>query len=278
MTELETLLSAVNQIAIRAGQEIMAVYNREGSIAVQTKGDDSPLTEADTAANAVIVRELAALNPDIPIMSEETAVTPYETRKKWGEYWLVDPLDGTKEFLHRNDEFTVNIALIKNGEPILGVVYAPALGATWTGIVGKGAWKQVEGQEPVSISISSLGSVDGKKIRVVASRRHGGEALEGLLARLGNLFAEVELVNMGSSLKICVLAEGNADLYPRLAPTSEWDTAAAQAVLVAAGGAITKTNLETLRYNTKESVLNPFFLALGDTEFDWKNTLGEMPA
>lgn len=256
----------------------MAVYNRSGDISVQTKSDDSPLTEADTKANAVIVRELQKLTPTIPIMSEETAITPFETRSQWSEYWLVDPLDGTKEFLNRNDEFTVNIALISKGEPVMGVVHAPALGTTWTGISGTGAWKQVQGQERQAIAISAMSPDSQQKIRVVASRRHGGEALEGMLTRLGQLFQEVELVSMGSSLKICVLAEGGADLYPRLAPTSEWDTGAAQAVLVAAGGVVTRTNLEPLRYNTKAEVLNPFFLAIGDPHYDWKETLGELPA
>lgn len=277
MTELAVLLNAVDEIAKRAGQQIMEVYNRSGSISVQTKSDDSPLTEADTKANAVIVRELQALTPHIPIMSEETAITPFETRGQWREYWLVDPLDGTKEFVNRNDEFTVNIALIREGEPIMGVVHAPALNSTWLGVAGQGAWKQVGDHKRESIEISEMSTHSSQKIRVVASRRHGGEALEGMLARLGELFEEVELVSMGSSLKICVLAEGKADLYPRLAPTSEWDTGAAQAVLVAAGGLITRTNLEPLRYNTKEEVLNPFFLAIGDPNHDWRHTLGELP-
>ncbi|MDX1491664.1 MAG: 3'(2'),5'-bisphosphate nucleotidase CysQ [Pseudohongiellaceae bacterium] len=274
MTDLKTLLDSVQQIAIDAGEKIMEVYERDGSIDVQSKGDDSPLTEADTKANALITKQLRSLTPDIPIMSEEEAITPYETRRQWQEYWLVDPLDGTKEFINRNGEFTVNIALIRAGQPVLGVVFAPVLQLSWLGVAGEGAWKQEGAASRQAIGVAKMGA---DKIRVVASRRHGGEALEEMLLRLKDLFKEVELVNMGSSLKICILAEGKADLYPRLAPTSEWDTAAAQAVLAAAGGEVTRTNLEALRYNTKESVLNPFFLALGDTAYDWRNALGELP-
>src|SRR5690606_20541590 len=162
------------------------------------------------------------LAPEIPVLSEESVTIPWETRQQWGEYWLVDPLDGTKEFLNRNDEFTVNIALIRNGVPVLGVVHAPALNRTWRGLVGVGAWKQQGEEAPQSIAVKALpANCKEEVITVVASRRHGGEALQGLLASLADHFQTVREVNMGSSLKICLVAEGSADIYPRLAPTSE---------------------------------------------------------
>lgn len=276
MTDELSLLAAVAGIARRAGVEILDVYRRSGEIISQAKSDDSPLTEADTRANALIVRELQKLTPSIPLLSEEAALPPYAQRKQWREYWLIDPLDGTKEFINRNDEFTVNIALVRGGAPVLGVVHAPALAKTWTGLLGSGAWKQegngslqAIGTAPMAVACSS------GKIRVVASRRHGGEALQGMLENLARIFNEVELVNMGSSLKLCILAEGGADLYPRLAPTSEWDTAAAQAVLCAAGGVVCRTDFTPLRYNSKDDVLNPFFLAMGDTDYDWSRLLGK---
>ncbi|MDO9316595.1 MAG: 3'(2'),5'-bisphosphate nucleotidase CysQ [Gammaproteobacteria bacterium] len=277
MTDELSLLAAVSEIAKRAGEEILEVYRRGGNIPSQAKSDDSPLTEADTRANALIVGELQKLTPSIPMLSEESALPPYAQRQLWREYWLIDPLDGTKEFINRNDEFTVNIALVRGGVPVLGVVHAPALAETWTGLPGSGAWKQ-EGAG----SLRAIGTVsmpaensDGK-IRVVASRRHGAEALQSMLDNLARQFNEVELVSMGSSLKICILAEGGADIYPRLAPTSEWDTAAAQAVLCAAGGMVCRTDFSPLRYNSKDDVLNPFFLAMGDAGYDWPRLLGKL--
>lgn len=277
MTNELSLLASVAEISRRAGEEILAVYRHSGDIASQTKSDDSPLTEADTRANALIVRELQKLTPSIPLLSEESALPPYALRQQWREYWLIDPLDGTKEFIKRNDEFTVNIALVRGGVPVLGVVHAPALAKTWTGLLGSGAWKQAGAESLRAIGTASMPAESSSgKIRVVASRRHGAESLEGVLDNLARQFNEVELVNMGSSLKICMLAEGGADLYPRLAPTSEWDTAAAQAVLCAAGGMVCRTDFSPLRYNSKDDVLNPFFLAMGDARYDWPRLLGKL--
>lgn len=272
-----SLLAAVAEIARSAGKEILDVYRTSGDIASQAKSDDSPLTEADTRANTLIVRELQKLTPAIPLLSEESALPSYAQRQQWREYWLIDPLDGTKEFISRNDEFTVNIALVRGGVPILGVVHAPALAKTWTGLLGGGAWKREAAGGWHAIHTAAMeAAVSGGKIRVVASRRHGGEALQGMLDTLGRTFDEVELVNMGSSLKLCILAEGGADLYPRLAPTSEWDTAAAQAVLCAAGGMVCRTDFSSLHYNSKEDVLNPSFLAMGDAGYDWLQLLGRL--
>ncbi|MDP1930611.1 MAG: 3'(2'),5'-bisphosphate nucleotidase CysQ [Gammaproteobacteria bacterium] len=269
------LLDAVVRIAKLAGEEILEVYRRDGRIVAQSKSDDSPLTEADTRANNVIVRELQSLAPAIPVLSEESAVLSWDVRSQWPEYWLIDPLDGTKEFINRNDEFTVNIALVRGGEPVLGVVHAPVLARTWSGVRGAGAWRQEGADVPQEIRCTKMpAEIEAATVVVVASRRHGAEALQGILDTLKTKFKDVELVNMGSSLKICIIAEGGADFYPRLAPTSEWDTAAAQAVLCAAGGMIYQLDFTPLCYNSKEDLLNPSFIAVGDMEFGWRDTLG----
>lgn len=271
-------LEAIVRIAKLAGEEILDVYRLEGDITARTKGDDSPLTEADTRANSVIVSELQRLTPDIPVLSEESAVLPWDVRSQWSEYWLIDPLDGTKEFINRNDEFTVNIALVRAGEPVLGVVHAPVLGRTWSGMKGEGAWRQEGADVPQIIRSAKMPEeIETSSVMVVASRRHGEEQLQGMLDTLATRFKEVELVNMGSSLKICIVAEGGADIYPRLAPTSEWDTAAAQAILCAAGGMIYTLEFQPLTCNSKEELLNPSFIAVGDLTFAWQEVLGLTP-
>ena len=270
------LLDSVIAIAVVAGEEILDVYERDETADVQTKDDNSPLTEADLRAHRHIVSALHALTPDVPVLSEESESLPFAERSRWQTYWLVDPLDGTKEFIQRNGEFTVNIALVRDGEPMLGVVHVPVQGMTYSGLVGDGAWRRHPGEEEAS-PIQTRSLEDARTLRVVASRRHGAEALEALLQRLSGAFAEVEQLSMGSSLKICVIAAGGADFYPRLAPTSEWDTAAAHAVLRAAGGEIYDTRFQPLRYGRKDSLLNPFFLAVGDAHFDWLAVCGSLP-
>ncbi|WP_223669284.1 3'(2'),5'-bisphosphate nucleotidase CysQ [Kangiella shandongensis] len=252
----ESLIKTVNHIAIQAGHEIMAVYQKD--FEVYEKSDDSPLTEADLASHQYIVKELTELTPDTPILSEESADIDWSERQQWETYWLIDPLDGTKEFIKKNGEFTVNIALISNGKPTFGVVYAPVLDTLYYGVEGAGAKKQV-GDEVTSIAVSQTPS---SPLRVVGSRSHQSEQMLDYLKQ----FDDYELVPMGSSLKICLVAEGKADIYPRLGPTSEWDTAAAHAVLSAAGGRcfLYDTDQE-LSYNTKESLLNPYFIAQGPT-------------
>ncbi len=274
MLEDAQMLNELDRIAAAAGREIMSVYSRTGDVVFSEKADSSPLTEADTRANTLICRELRALSPQIPLLSEEGDLPAYEQRQQWNEYWLIDPLDGTKEFISKNGEFTVNIALIRTGFPVMGVVHAPVTGISWLGVIGLGAWKRSDGGELEHIRTAALAH-DGAQttLRVLASRRHGEQALESLLAGLGKSFNSIELGNMGSSLKFCALAEGKADFYPRLAPTSEWDTAAAQAVLEAAGGLVLKTDFTPLRYNSKEDVLNPSFLAIADPRFDWQKSL-----
>jgi 3'(2'), 5'-bisphosphate nucleotidase len=251
-------------IARQAGEAILAVYHQD--FAVQHKGDDSPLTAADLASHRVIESQLKALAPDLPVLSEEGADIPFETRRQWARYWLIDPLDGTREFVKRNGEFTVNIALIESGRPTLGVVHVPVTGDSYVGEVGVGAWK-IDGRDDATPI-----AVRGKRpatVRVAGSRSHAGDSLKRFLERLG----DHEIVSMGSSLKLCLVAEGVADIYPRLGPTSEWDTAAAQAVVEAAGGKVTDTRMQPLRYNAKESLLNPHFLVFGDSDVSWESYL-----
>jgi len=251
-------------IARAAGQAILEVYHQDFS--VDQKDDDSPLTAADLASHRIIVQRLGELDPAIPILSEEGASIPYSTRSRWQRYWLIDPLDGTREFVKRNGEFTVNIALIDRGRPVAGVVHVPVTGISYLGQAGQGAWKVDPTGQPTTIQVSGKRQ---KTARVAGSRSHAGDSLMRFLERLG----EHEIVSMGSSLKLCLVAEGAADIYPRLGPTSEWDTAAAQAVVEAAGGLVTDTQLEPLRYNTKESLLNPYFLAFGDQSENWERYL-----
>jgi 3'(2'), 5'-bisphosphate nucleotidase len=247
------LLPRVLEIARSAGERILAVYARD-DFGERLKSDSSPLTEADLAAHALIVERLRALGDELPILSEESASIPWEERSQWHSYWLVDPLDGTKEFIKRNGEFTVNIALILDHRPVLGVVHAPVLQTSWLGDVGQGAFKWEQG-EMRRIHVRPHRADEPWK--VVGSRSHAGDSLKAFVAELG----AHELVSMGSSIKLCLVAEGSAHIYPRLGLTSEWDTAAAQAVVEAAGGEVVQADSgNPLRYNTKDSLLNPFFI------------------
>lgn len=266
------LMQAVCNIAVAAGKAILEIYAQSETPVVTLKADDSPITEADRRAHALIVEQLGALTPDMPVLSEESAASAFSKRKTWTNYWLVDPLDGTKEFIKRNGEFTVNIAHIENGQAVMGVVHVPVSGTTYCGSLVTGAFVQQEGADRVAIHTSRM-AADSRSVRVMASRSHRDAALEKLLEQLRHQFEVVDEVSMGSSLKICQMAEGKADLYPRLAPTSEWDTAAAHAILTAAGGDIVNTKFEPLRYNTRDSLLNPYFLALADIGYDWPAVL-----
>ena len=251
-------------IAKAAGKAILAVYHQD--FAVEHKDDSSPLTAADLASHSTIVQRLGELDPDTPILSEEGADIPFATRSGWARYWLIDPLDGTREFVKRNGEFTVNIALVENGRPTVGVVHVPVTGISYLGRVGSGAWKIDANDQVTPIEVAAKHHTP---VRVAGSRSHAGDSLQRFLDRLG----EHQIVSMGSSLKLCLVAEGAADIYPRLGPTSEWDTAAAQAVVEAAGGLVTDTHLQPLRYNTKDSLLNPHFLVFGDRSQDWERFL-----
>lgn len=250
-------------VAREAGRAILAVYHQD--FAVAHKGDDSPLTEADIASHRIIAQRLGEMDAEVPILSEEGAAIPFNERSQWSRYWLIDPLDGTREFVKRNGEFTVNIALIELGCPVLGVVHVPVTGTSYVGRAGQGAWK-VRGDDVTDIHVCDRRPT---RVRVAGSRSHAGDSLRRFLERLG----DHEIVSMGSSLKLCLVAEGAADVYPRLGPTSEWDTAAAQAVVEAAGGLVTDLELKPLRYNTKESLLNPHFLVFGDRRENWERYL-----
>ncbi len=259
-TEPCAYLDAVRALSVRAGAKILEIYNTEFSVA--NKDDKSPLTAADLASHRTIVEGLRQLTPDIPVLSEEGAGSAFEERSRWPRYWLIDPLDGTKEFIKRNGEFTVNIALIEDQVPVLGVVYVPVSGVTYAACRGKGALKSTPESGDRAIHVRRL---TGGPVAVVGSRSHGGDSLNAFLDKLG----DHEIVSMGSSLKICLVAEGAADVYPRLGPTSEWDTAAAHCVVEQAGGQLTDLSMRRLRYNTKESMLNPHFLVFGDGGRDW---------
>jgi 3'(2'), 5'-bisphosphate nucleotidase len=258
------LLDAVKRIAVTAGERILEIY--ESDFAIEHKDDKSPLTEADMAAHRTIVAGLQALTPAIPVLSEESATIPYAERSSWTRYWLVDPLDGTREFIKRNGEFTVNIALIHAGRAELGVVYVPVQRLSYSACAGGGAFKQLGGDTPQRIRVRAL---TGGPVVVAGSRSHGGDSLNRFLENVG----AHELVSMGSALKSCLVAEGRADIYPRLGPTSEWDTAAAQCVVEEAGGRVTGMDMQPLCYNTKDSLLNPHFFVFGDASRDWSKYL-----
>jgi len=260
--ELQELLPPVIRIAREAGTAIMEIYADEEGFDVERKADKSPLTAADMAAHEIILSGLRALGRDYPILSEESAEVPYSERATWHTYWLVDPLDGTREFIKRNGEFTVNIALIDGGAPVLGVVYAPVLDRFYYGSAADGAFRSDGDGAARAIHVTATAP---DPVRVAGSRSHSNERMSAYLDCLGSH----ELRPMGSSLKSCLVAEGAADLYPRLGPTSEWDTAAAQAVVEAAGGMVTDAANRPLRYNRGESLLNPDFFVFGDTSRDW---------
>lgn len=254
MRDLHALATQLLPIADRAGKAIMAVY--DAGFTVEHKEDNSPLTLADLESQRVISQGLKALTPDIPILSEESAQAPWVERREWRELWVVDPLDGTREFIKRNGEFTVNIALVVDNEPVLGLVSAPAQGLVYWGAAGIGAFSRHRGAPETRISIAPPAA----PLRVVGSRSHMSPQTAAYVAKL----APHAMTGIGSSLKFCLLAEGKADLYPRFGPTSEWDTAAGQALLEAAGGHVTRLDGHRLRYNCRESILNGDFIAYTD--------------
>ena len=264
MPTFDALLDPVVKLATEAAQAILSIYAAD--FTVSDKDDTSPLTEADLAAHHVLVNGLSALTPDWPILSEEGegGRPDFAERSRWARYWLIDPLDGTKEFIKRNGEFTVNVALIDDHRPVLGVVHVPATGVDSAASVGRGACK-AEAAGGAVHAITVRPCPVGQRVVAVASRSHQSPEVAAYLERLG----PCDLTSMGSSLKICLVAEGKADIYPRLGPTSEWDTAAAQAVLEVAGGQLTDLAGAPMRYNTKADILNPYFLAFGDAGRDW---------
>lgn len=264
MPVAEALREGAIAIARSAAAAILDVYGTDFS--VQHKSDASPVTAADMAAHRCIVAGLATLSPAIPVLSEEaTHVVPPAERRGWPTYWLVDPLDGTREFVKRNGEFTVNIALVEAGVPVFGVIQAPVTGGLWHGADGFAFRRGVDG---VDAPLRCRQPADGR-LRVAASRSHRDARTSALMARIG----DTEPVAMGSSLKFCLLAEGTLDVYPRFGPTSEWDTAAGQAILEAAGGSVVDPRGRPFRYNQRDTLLNGDFLALGDPALPWRDWL-----
>jgi len=266
---LERLCLECVNIARNAGKAILEIYN--AGFDIEEKDDKSPLTNADMASHNMIIQRLKELTPDIPVLSEESAKLPFEERASWETYWLVDPLDGTREFIKRNGEFTVNIALIHQHKSIIGVINVPVLDIDYYAWENGGAYKVENNHEPKRISVKKLDPSGESQLTVAGSRSHSSEMMKHYIEKLG----EVEMISMGSSLKFCLVAEGRADLYPRLGLTSEWDTAAAHCIVVQAGGYITKTDMTPLEYNTKDSLLNPFFFVYGDNSRDWSQYLDE---
>ncbi|MBW3197549.1 3'(2'),5'-bisphosphate nucleotidase CysQ [Marinobacter nauticus] len=251
-----SILPDVIKIADEASEKVLHIY--QSDFKVNYKEDHSPITAADVASHDIIVKGLRQISRDIPILSEEGAEIPWEERKKWRRFWLIDPIDGTKDFTQRTGEFTVNIAMIEDGEPVMGVVTAPALKEAFWGIKGEGAHMRDRTGRVHRIRVAEPKDT----LRVVASKNHLNEETRAFIEALGSH----ETVQAGSSLKFCRIAEGHADIYPRMAPTSEWDTAAAHAVLVAAGGKVQTPEGQPLVYG-KENILNPNFIAAGNWYF-----------
>ncbi len=263
----QTLIEEICQIASNAADCILEIYDTD--FTVENKEDHSPLTAADMAAHNSICTALTKLTPEIPVLSEESSALPYTERCLWSRYWLVDPLDGTREFIKRNNEFTVNIALIENGQSILGVITVPVTGVCYYAAASLGAFKISADGITESIKVKKS---EPNKIIIAGSRSHGSEKQQALIDRLGG----AEIIAMGSSLKFCLVAEGRVDIYPRFGLTSEWDTAAAQCIVEEAGGCVVDMNFKPIRYNTKDSLLNPEFLVIADQSFDWKHYLDKI--
>jgi 3'(2'), 5'-bisphosphate nucleotidase len=264
----------VQAICQCAALAILKIYARSvDDMGLVLKADNSPVTAADHAAHAILSQQLNHLASGLPLLSEESAIPPYVERQRWQRYWLIDPLDGTKEFISRRGEFTINVALIDHGIPVFGLVHVPLQQCAYIGVRGVGAWKwQADQLTPLTTCV--IGSAaPARPLIWVTSRRHGTDAVANLISRARNSGSRCEEKTIGSSLKFCLIAEGSADFYPRFGPTCEWDTAAAQAVLEAAGGSVVDKNGNSLRYNAKDDLLNPDFFALGDPQFDWLSLL-----
>lgn len=252
---------------LATGREVLEVYRR--GFVVQRKADNSPLTEADLLAHRSLKALLERLAPGVPVLSEESRAVDYDIRRHWQRYWLVDPVDGTREFVDGTGEFSLNVALIENGVPVFGIVHAPVLGVSWIGQQGQGATR-LEGEQQRSIQVRPLPARGAAPWKVVGSRSHS----VGLFDTFCESLPPHERLVMGSSIKLCLIAEGEADLYPRFGPTCEWDTAAAQAVVTAAGGGVLNARtLEPLRCNQQDSLLNPSFIVCGQRDERWELAL-----
>lgn len=258
-------IEPIVEVAKAAGRKILELFTPDMS--VTHKKDDTPLTNADMAANQIVIEMLKSIAPNLPVLTEESCDIPYPTRAEWNTYWLVDPLDGTGEFINHNGEFSVNIALIHNGLPIAGVVHAPVLDITYWARHGGFAWKQAGEEQARKIEVRAASPKCVTVARSWSPVR--GVRLQSFLNNLG----EHKVIQMGGALKSCLVAEGRADIYPCLGPTGEWDTGAAQCIVEEAGGRITDTNMRKLRYNTKESLVNPHFFVFGKGGHNWSDYL-----
>ena len=259
---------SVIALAEAAAADILAIYTQPFD--VEHKTDNSPLTAADLASHHRIVDGLHRLTPDIPVLSEESAELPAAVRRGWSRLWLVDPLDGTREFVKRNGEFTVNIALIENGVATFGVIQAPVTGELWWGDLAHGAYRRDHaGEIALETRTPAL-----PPLRVAASRSHRDARTEAFMAKMAAKTGEFEAISVGSSLKFCRVAEGAIDIYPRFAPTSEWDTAAGQVIVEAAGGRVLDPQGRPFRYNQRDTLLNGDFVALGDAALPWMSWCG----
>ena len=267
--ELRNMVPRVIEVARQAGQVIMGIYTSD--FKVNNKSDNTPVTCADLAANDLIVEQLSQINSAIPILSEESIAIPYAERSQWETYWLVDPLDGTRAFIDKTDEFSVNIALIHQNIPVLGVIFSPVKKCSFYACKGNGAFYLDDDNQVKNIQVRAKCQ---EKIIVAGTEKSAqSQILQGFLSNLEKTFHSYEIKFMGSSLKSCMVAEGVADVYARLGPTSEWDTAAAQCIVEEAGGLITDTQMQVLRYNTKDSLLNPDFFVFGDQSIAWNQFL-----
>ena len=267
VAEYRALIEPLDRLSREAATAILAIYGSD-DFKVTRKEDESPLTAADIASHHLLCEGLAKLSPKLPVLSEENAEKiEHGERLGWDRYWLIDPLDGTKEFVKRNGEFTINIALVENGRPVLGIVHVPVAGISYIGLAGMDA--ESRDRHGRSRALHVAGAVGARAIRIVGSRSHGGGEIDDFAARLG----DHEFLAVGSALKFCLVASGEADVYPRLKPTCEWDTAAGQAVLEAAGGTVVERNGAPLRYNQRESLVNPHFIASGDPSCDYTRAL-----
>ena len=263
MLSKENLLEILN-ISVDAGEVILNYYNE--NVDVIYKDDESPLTKADLASHKIITDSIKKITPDIPILSEEEFID-WKIRKKWKKYWLIDPLDGTKEFIKKNDEFTVNIVLIENNRPILGVIYTPALNELFYSIKNFGSYKILTKKKLNTLKEAKRISINKKKsnkIKIVGSRSHSNPILDKWVNKN---FNEFDILQKGSSLKFCLIAEGSADIYPRFGPTSEWDIAAGHIILEEAGGKLKSIDNKEILYNEKENILNPEFFAYSNIDF-----------
>lgn len=254
----------------RAGAEILHYYEDVQSIKVETKADHSPLTAADLASHEILDLGLRKITPHIPVLSEEAEIPPLAERKHWREVWLVDPLDGTREFIDANDQFCINLALVEDGAPRVGIIHSPVLDITYFGIIGEGAWRVVDGElEPLACRPLNTDSA----ITLVSSSRRFNDEMLVCEDTLTEYFGETQRLCLGSAIKFCRVAQGDADIYPCFGPTSEWDTAAGQAIVEAAGGMMLNLKFEPFRYNRNETVLNGGFYLMADKSFNWQELL-----